>query len=179
MVSPPISKDIKARLRCFLIITVPSDSGSEMLKGFLTKVKVVKHKTHRYFLFLHDAMCNEMLSKTTSSRRSGIIHARQLGLCTRWFGQHWKHRCINIFQEEISKLQVFLQISFDYLDFSQQSFLQKWAARVFLNFLYFFYFLVVTAIFLNFPASFLYFCPEIGGIDYVSSWHLYQTFLAL
>ena len=110
-----MSKDIKARLRCFLIITVPSDSRSEMLKGFLTKVKVVKHKTHRYFLFLHDAMCNEMLSKTTSSRRSGIIHARQLGLCTRWFGQHWKHRCINIFQEEISKLQVFLQISFHYL----------------------------------------------------------------
>ena len=37
---------------------------------------------------------------------------------------------INIFQEEI-RLQVFFQISFDYLDFSQQSFLQKWAASVF------------------------------------------------
>ena len=49
----------------------------------------------------------------------------------------------------------------------------------FLNFLSFFYFLDATAIFLNFPASFLYFCPEIGGIDYVSSWHLYQTFLSL
>ena len=40
---------------------------------------------------------------------------------------------INIFQEEI-RLQVFFQISFDYLDFSQQSFLQKWAASVFSEF---------------------------------------------
>ena len=159
MVSPPISKDIKARLRCFLIITVPSDSGSEMLEGFLTKVKVVKHKTHRYFLFLHDAMCNEMLSKTTSSRRSGIIHARQLGLCTRWFGQHWKHRCINIFQEEISKLQVFLQISFDYLDFSQQSFLQKWAASVFSEFSIIFLFFRCDRYFSEFSSIFFIFLP--------------------
>ena len=114
-------------------------------------------------MFLHNMMCNEMWSKTTSSRRSGIIHARQLGLCTRCFGQHWKHRCINIFQEEISKLQVFLQISFDYLDFSQQSFLQKWAASVFSEFSIIFYFLDATAIFLNFPASFLYFCTFIGS----------------
>ena len=72
---------------------------------------------------------------------------------------------INIFQEEITKLQVFFQIYFDYLDFSQQSFLQKWAASVFSEFSIIFYFLDATAIFLNFPASFLYFCPEIGGID--------------
>ena len=68
---------------------------------------------------------------------------------------------INIFQEEI-RLQVFFQISFDYLDFSQQSFLQKWAASVFSEFSIIFYFLDATAIFLNFPASFYIFALKLA-----------------
>ena len=136
-----------------------------MLKGLLTKVKVVKHKTHRYFLFLHDAMCNEMLSKTTSSRRSGIIHARQLGIVHKMLWSKLKTSVALTFSKDKSGFRYFYKFPL-IISISPSNLSSRNGQPVFfLNFLYFFYFLVASNIFLNFQASFLYFCPEIGGID--------------